>query len=473
MKSARVPLLVGVVLLAAVLRGLRVAERWDEIALAYAAYQQPWVDAFLSGDARGIVGTFVGLHPPAYSLLYGLLDVAWGAPLGWLLLSAGLSLGAVALVGRVGGVGPALLLAADPIQLAYAAEVNNYPLLVFAVALCLHEHARVQRGGSWVGLALAGVLAGWTHVLGGLVAGLLVLTLYRDRGAVLRVLGVMAVGTAPVIIRALSMAGGEDTYGQAGLQLDVIWTGLVTKASYWWVVAWVVAAIPMCRWRLSLVLVLVVGGVLAMMGLGVAASHQQPYWVVLGPLVALAPRREFTLGMGVLALGLAWTSTVQPAQRLSDAVERPRGIDAALASTSDGDALWLLAPALMPDDDKTMDADVLWRFDVAARMPAWRGPDARSFEFTDYRHGQPRVMAVPGDGTRIVHTTTSLEPAVVDQVIGWHHAAGRRIVFVLYDHSPANDYPGFLRSTLGPHQPRCAEVGADVGLGVDLVCEVD
>lgn len=445
-------------------------QRWDEIALAYAAYQQPWVDQAVAGDLGGVLGTFVGLHPPAYSVLYGLVDLAWGAPLGWLLLSAALSVGAVVLVGRVGGVGPALMLAADPLQLAYAAEINNYPLLVFAVALCLHEHRRVASGGTWVGLALAGVLAGWTHILGGLVAGLLALTLARDRQATWRVLGVMALGTLPVIARALSLAGGEGTYGQAGLDLGTIWTGLVTKASYWWVAAWGVAAVPLCRWRLSLVLAATAAAIVAMMGIGVAASHQQPYWLLLGPLAALAPRREFALGMGLLGLGLAWTSTLQPSVALQASLDRPRGVDSALTATSDGDAIWLLAPALMPDDDKTMDADVLWRFDVAAAMPAWRGPGAAAFEFTDYRYGQPRVMALPDGSTRVVHTTTSLEPAVVDQVIGWHQDAGRQIVFVLYDHSPANDYPGFLKSTLAPHQPRCAEVGADVGLGTDLVC---
>ena len=473
MKRVRLPLLIGVLLLAAALRAARVFQRWDEIAIAYAAYQEPWVDALRAGDVHGMVGTFVGLHPPAYSALYGLLDVAWGAPLGWLVLSAALSWGAVALVARVGGIGPALFVAADPLQLAYAAEVNNYPLLVFAAALCVHEHDRVQRGGSWVGLALAGVLAGWTHLLGGVLAGLLVLTLTADRGAVWRCLGVMAVGTSPVVVRALGLAGGDDTYGQAGLDVGTIWTGLVTKASYWWLVAYLVAAIPLCRWRLSAVLAAMVGVILGMMALGVAASHQQPYWVVLAPLAALAPRREFALGMGLLGLGLAWSSTIQPARHLKSTLDRPRAIDAALTATQDGDALWLLAPALMPDDDKTMDADVLWRFDVLARTSPWRGPGGRAFEFTDYRYGQPRVMEIAGMGQRIVHTTTSLEPAVVDQVIGWHHQAGRRIVFVLYDHSPANDYPGFLRTTLGPHSPRCAEVADDVGLGRDLLCEVD
>ena len=452
-----------VVLLAAGLRLVRALSRWDEIALAYAAYQEPWLDSV--GSASGMLGTFVGLHPPAYSVLYAALDVVWGAPLGWLLLSAALSTAAVWLVGRVGGVGAALYLAFDPLQLAYAAEVNNYPLLVFAIALCLHERHRVQTRGRWLGLALAGVLAGWTHLLGGLAAGLIALTLLQtDRRATLRVLAVMAIASLPVLARAAVLGSGEDTYAQSGLDLGVIWTGLNEKSG-WWLISWLVAGFSACRWRLSLVLWLVAGSILGLMALGVGASHQQPYWLALGPLAALAPRRWFAAAFAAIGAVFCVTHTLVPAKVLADSLDRPRAIDTALQS--DAEALWLLAPALMPDDDKTMDSDVLWRFGVWSRMEAWRGPAPDSFEYTDYRFGQPRVM----DG-RIVHTSTSLDPAVVDLVVGWHVDAGRDITFVLYDHGPANDYPGMLEGALKPWNPTCIDVGEDVGLGVDMLCEV-
>lgn len=450
------------VALAALLRVVRALSRWDEIALAYAAYQQPWVDGM--GSPSAMISTFVGLHPPAYSALYAGLEI-WGAPLGWLLLSGALSTAAVWLVGRVGGIGAALYLCFDPLQLAYAAEVNNYPLLVFAIALALHERARVERGGSWVGLAIAGVLAGWTHVLGGLVVGLLVLTLWgRDRQATLRVLGVMALGCLPVVVRAVGMAGGEDTYGQSGLDVATIWTGLNEKSG-WWILSWGVAGLSVCRWRLSLVLWLTAAAILGVMAAGISASHQQPYWLALGPLAALAPRRTFAAAFALIGAWFAVAHTLLPAKRLADSLDRPRAIDAALAG--EAEALWLLAPALMPDDDKTMDSDVLWRFAPWKRMRPWRGPTPTSFEYTDYRFGQPRVM----DG-RIVHTTTSLEPAVVDQVVGWHLAEGRTMAFVLYDHGPANDYPGMLRSALKPWKASCIQIGEDVGLGIDELCEV-
>ncbi|HJN78138.1 MAG TPA: hypothetical protein QGF58_29765 [Myxococcota bacterium] len=452
-----------VVLVAAGLRLVRALSRWDEIALAYAAYQQPWVDSI--GSPSGMLGTFVGLHPPAYSALYSLLDWSWGAPMAWLLTSALLSTAAVWLVGRVGGIGAALCLCFDPLQLAYAAEVNNYPLMVFAIALCLHERERVRADGRWLGLALAGALAGWTHLLAGAVAGLIALTLVQtDRRATLRVLGLMAVLCLPVIARAAVLGSGEDTYGQSGLDLATVWTGLSEKSG-WWVIAWLVAGLSLRRWRLSVVLWLTAAAILGLIALGVSASHQQPYWLALGPLAALAPRRAIAAAFALFGLYWCIGHTLQPAWRLGQSLERPRAIDTALAS--DAEALWLLAPALMPDDDKTMDSDVLWRFGPFSRMEPWRGPRPGSFEYTDYRFGQPRVM-----NGRIVHTSTSLDPAVVDLVVGWHLDAGREVVFVLYDHGPANDYPGMLRGALKPWDATCIQVGEDVGLGTDLLCEV-
>ncbi len=462
MRSRRLAL-AAVVALALALRLVRAASRWDEIALAYAAYQQPWLDQAAEGSISGMLGTFVGLHPPLYSALFGLLELVWGAPMGWLLLSAVLSTLAVWLVGRVGGWIPALVLACDPLQLAYAAEVNNYPLLVFAAALCLHEAQAVLRGGPWWRLALAGAVAGWSHVLGGLFGGLLILGLLgRQREDGLRALGLMAVLALPVFARALELSGAEGTTSQAGLDLGLIFTGLQAKAP-WWVLVWLAGGLSWMRWRSAALSWSVAACILAMMGLGVAASHQQPYWLLLGPPVALALPRVAGLGAGLYGLVLASSLTLQPASELRQARHHPRGLDTALAASQPGDAIWLLAPALMPDDDKTMDSDVLWRFAPWRRMPPWRG----AFEFTDYKFGQPRVM----DG-RIVHTTTSLQPAVVDAVLRWHTEAGRSAFFVLYDHSPARDYTGMLERTLQPWSPRCVEVGEDRGLGADVYCQV-
>ena len=438
------------VLVALLLRLSRASLRWDEIALAYAAYQQPWPE-------QGWL-TFFGLHPPGYSAVFALLP---SSPAAWLGFSALCSTAAVWLVGRVGGLAAAAVLAADPLQLAYAAEVNNYPLLVFLVALCLHEHHR----GRWWGLALAGAAAGWTHLLGGLVGGLLVLTWWRRPPQVGRALALMGLLCAPVVVRALQLAGAEGTTAQGGLDLVVLGQGLWTKVGWWALVPVAGMALAGRRSWLAAVLALTV---LAMMGLGVAASHQQPYWLLLGPPVALLfhgrPRDLGAAGVAVV-LGLGWTlpGELQAHSELQTSRSRHRAIDAALEWAAEGDALWLLKPALKVDDDKSAWSDVLWRFSPWQAMPEWEG----DFEYVDYRYGQPRRM-----NGLIVHSSTDLDEEVVQQVVRRHLDAGRRFGLVLYDHGPANDYPGLVERVMAPFTLRCEAVGGDVGLGVDALCEV-
>ncbi|MCA9711778.1 MAG: hypothetical protein KDK70_38435 [Myxococcales bacterium] len=437
--------LLWVVAGALLLRVLRAALRWDEIALAYAAYQQAWLD--------GGWLTFHGLHPPGYSLIFALLPASAAA---WLLWSALCSAGAVWLVGRAAGVGAAVVLAVDPLQLSYAAEVNDYPQLVLLCAACLHERGR----GRWLGLAVCGVLAGWTHLLGGLFAGLCALSL-ADRRAAGRVLAVLAVGCAPVLWSALELAGAASTYAQGGLEVGALLRGLWDKGGPW---AW--------TWGLALILgrdrgiqaILVVLGlaVLGLMQLGIADAHQQPYWLVLGPLAAVSLGRW---GWWIAPLGLAWAvpREVEAVAGLRAGLARERAVDVALAESRPGDVLWLLKPALKVDDDKTAWSDVLWRIPPWTAMPAWTG----GFEYADYRYGQPRVLL-----GRVVHTSTDLDPEVVPAVIRAHRAAGRRVWVVLYDHGPADDYPGLVRRVLGDLAAGCRWVGEDVGLGTDLLCKV-
>lgn len=463
--------LAAVLVLALALRLLRAGLRWDEIALAYAAYQQPWVDAAARGDLAATLSTFTGLHPPLYAALFGLVDWGWGAPAGWLLLSAVASLLAVALVGRSYGALSALILAVDPLQLAYCAEVNNYPLLVAAVAACLSARRRVLSGGGWAALAIVGVLAGWTHLLGGAFAGLCALTLLRaDARAAAGVLVTMAVGTAPVLIRALGLAGDEGTYGQPGLDASVVLRGLEEKVGEAWLIVWIVALLG-GYWRRAEGLLLV--GSMALiglaLGLGVAAPHQQPYWLLLGPvqaaLLGAFPRIVPTLAV---FLGLfSMRAELERARDVREDLSRPRAIDAALAAARPGDALWLLAPGLEPDDDKRAFSPVLWRFDPFESAPPWRG-DGQPLEYTDYGFGQPRWLA-----GQVVHTSTDLWPAQFDAALALHFAAGRRVQLVLYDHGPAYDYPGKVERALRPYRHRCAKVGEDAGLGVDLLCVVE
>ena len=78
-------ILVAIVGVAFLLRLVQALLRWDEIALAYAAYQEPFVALAGQGDILGLTGSYFGLHPPLYSLFFWGMGVVWGAPAAWLL----------------------------------------------------------------------------------------------------------------------------------------------------------------------------------------------------------------------------------------------------------------------------------------------------------------------------------------------------------------------------------------------------
>ncbi len=94
---------VAVVGLALALRLPRAVLRWDEVALAYAAYAEPAVRALEEGDAVGLVASWVGLHPPLHAGLMALSELFVPVPALWLLFSVLASTAAVAAVCRVAG----------------------------------------------------------------------------------------------------------------------------------------------------------------------------------------------------------------------------------------------------------------------------------------------------------------------------------------------------------------------------------
>ena len=460
------------VLIALALRLVQAALRWDELALAYVAYAQPWLDRAAVGEWAAALGTFTGLHPPLHSLILGVLNVIWGAPAAWILWSALASTGAVWLLGRAEGAGAAFVLALDPLQLQYAAEVNNYPTLCLLAAAAWAARQRAMSGGGGAWLGIIGGLGGLCHLLGGVWAGLCALSvLGRDRRAAATALGLMAIIDAAVIVRAAQLSGGEGTFGQAGLALEPIVEGLGGKLGpvlWLWPVALVFVARRPGLSAVGLGYSLIV---LGWMALGVAAPHQQPYWLLTSVAVAglwgAAPRLMLAVALMVSMAQLR--PLFEDASGLWQRLGWDRGVDQALLGSRPGDALWLLAPGLAPDDDKRQSSDVLWRFDPFAPAPPWRGDgDQPSFEYTDYGFGQPRWL-----GGRVVHTSTDLWPAQLDAALGWHLDAGRRVWFVLYDHSPAYDYEGKLTRALRPYAHRCVSVGDDHGLGQDLLCVVE
>ena len=150
-----------------------------------------------------------------------------------------------------------------------------------------------------------------------------------------------------------------------------------------------------------------------------------------------------------------------------------------LAEAREGDTLWLLAPALRPDDDKTATAPVLWRLRPWRAMPIARPVP---FDYVDYRYGQPRKW-----GPLTVHTSVELSDDIFDQVVGATLAEGGRAWLVLYEHAPATGLAARVARTLRPYETMSWQVefpaqpgmlgaeglGGSELLGADLVVRID
>lgn len=461
------------------LRGARVISRWDELSLAYAAYQEPTAAALAEGRLHDAATLWVGLHPPLYSLLFGLSELLLPIPLLWLSASALLSLAAVAMVGlaagRAGGPIAAAVLATSPLQLADAAEVNNYPLATASMALVL-----LCARGPWLPLGLAAGLACWSHVLAMAGAGAVVawrLAQPQPRGERLRLLAASGLFALPVLAGMVARMERDGTFSQGGLQL-VEWAGLLAGAVG--PVGLLLAVAVLIGLR-GPALACWAGPALALgaaLVTGAAAPHQRPYLDLLGPsaalavatAVGLAPEGRWRrlagavvlllcLGRGVVGLG----EELQRLRDIRDDLGRERALDVALRESVPGDTLWLVSPALQSDDDKTAIGPLMWRLSPWAPMPIAR-PVA--FEYADYHYGQPREVR-----GRVVHTSTELDEAAFDHVAGAALTRGR-IFVVLADHAPAGGLQSRVERSLRPYRVEVEEVGLDRGLGVDRLYRV-
>lgn len=479
------PWQLGLVLgLAAVLRLPRVFLRWDEVAIAYAAYTEPAVQAVERLSPGELLGAWVGLHPPLHAALMAILETTWSAPLGWLLLSATMSMLTVAVVARAGGLLAALVVATSPLQLADAAEVNNYPLAVLAMAV-LCAAAR----GPWLLFVAAVGLACWSHVLGMCAAA--VLTLWRlvwpvGQGERTRVAAGALLVALPVAAGALHLVGQSSTFSQPELDLGEWWTmvseawglvgvglGLLTGFGLVWArgearVVWAGLAVA---YMLALLL-------------GAAAPHQRPYLGLLGPpaaLVLAATVHQLRLRRGTAARtvwlvvamaclgrgGVGLAAELESARAVVADLSVPRGIDDAWAASRPGDTLWLVAPALQADDDKSDRSPVLWRL-----RPWWTMPRASlvglQHDPIDYLWGHPRRVQA-----RTLHTSTELSPRHFDAVAKAVLADGGRLFVVLYDHAPATELAGRVARVMRPYAASHRVHPRSSGLGDDHVWQVD
>ncbi len=457
-----------VVALAAVPRVVQAGLRWDEVALAYLAYTAPTADALAAGHLGDALSTWVGLHPPLHAVLMGIVEWAWPAPVLWLGLSLVASLSAVALMVRHAGLMAGVLMASSPLQILYAAEVNNYPLAVVSVA------ALLAGMGAPLGWFLAAVgLACWSHVLTAAAAGgAVVWRLWhtKDRGErVPLAVGSLAL-VAPVVAGAVRLSSGDGTFVQPAFD-GVAWLGMVVDRVGWpSVVLAGVAALGLRGPALAVGLPLVGMIVLALV-LGAAAPHQLPYLLLPLPVLAVGLSqvlrgRHWSIVAAVGALcagqlvGVGWHQA-QRVRAIVQDLHHERGVDVALAESRPGDVLWLVAPALQADDDKTDSSSVLWRLGVLSPMPMRRDVD---LDYQDWRYGQPRAWR-----DRTIHTSTELDEQPLDHVVRGAWARGARVFVVLYDHAPATGLDTRVERAVRPWSPVVRRIPRSHGLGDDLI----
>jgi hypothetical protein len=452
--------------LAATLRLLRAAARWEEWAWRYSAYPGPTVDALAAGDPAAALTTWTGLHPPLWPLLHAASELLLPVPALWLLSGAALGTLGVGLVARR-APRAGLLLAVSPVALHYTAEVNDYPLLFALVCGIWVLRGEVAEGRRhWAWLALVGALAGWTHALGGLVALVAAGSLGLARGG--RVLALMALAAAPLLpgLHGVLTEGGATTQPpfKAGLVLADAARRFGPGAL---LLAPLVALGARRAPALAAGLLLPALGLAGLVALGIAAPHQFPYLLVLavpGALLAAAGAGGAGGRRLLLAVGLAhgaWAA-IQGARDVGSIATDPgdRAIDRALADPGPGwtcaegapatpacagEALILLAGGGGNDDDKTRTSPVLWRLRPWQAMPRLTaGPG----DWHDHRRGHPRRVR-----GRAVYVFEHVRPELRD-VLQTH--AGARVV--VYGDGPRRRFLRELQDITGEV---AAPVGAD------------
>lgn len=455
----------AVCILAVGLRVPRLIVRWDEWALHYAAYNQPTLEHLLTGEHYEAVTGWVGLHPPLYPLVHSLLSLVWPAPLAWMLLSVAASIGAIAFMVQAEKrtLLPAFLLATDPVQIHYAAEVNNYPLAVLAISYSWWAF-RTQRTGH---LAVALILAGWTHILAGCVA-FCIAAWHPKR---IKIFAIALIGISPIIFSALDIGFDASNRRQPPLLLEASITDAVDRFSISWVVclpllflAFSQAKEAAATWSLTVFLWF------SLVLFGIAAPHQFPYATFLGVpaavLLATAARKTRTLEILIVLAGFGragWTLTgdVNRATTIVHDLKTERGIDQVWSVSLPGDAIVFVRGPGAPDDDKRQFSPTLWR------LPPWKPMKPI---FTGTRAdlmGQPYLV----QGRRI-YTFNHPLPALAE-------IPGEHVFTILYDGAEHNSDqipkhpkqgawerfgPDLVR---GPTGSSSSEADASMGAGSD------
>lgn len=477
--------LIGIVAAAALVQLSRLPFRWTPISVAYASYFKEYRHAVRVDGWDAAFTTLVGLHPPAYSLIFLGLMALGTAPLVWHLLSGLFSVAAVPAVWATArrGWGPraglaaaaaAAVLAVSPHRNAYGLEVNNYPLLVLATALQALAFAawvrarqeRQARGptGADLALAAATVLALYTHVLSiTLPAAQLIALSLTPRGrrlltrfgltqavAALPCLpllpAILGGGQAPPMNApsGLSGAAGAVLFGfptRYGSAVGTLLVATVLAFGAWRVLRRGGRGPAQLSWLVHGALSLAVIG--AMVATGIAAAHQFPYYLAVLPSGALLVGGALSDGEGPPALrrGLAGALAVGLLLHLGvagldfsqarDAWQRApidRGlVGLAIQEWGAGDALLLIGFPSYGDDDKDA-LDPAWALLPMTWRVRFEHPGVDQLVTADPYWGQPLLI-----GGRWLYTFTEVDADRIDVIARHHLDGGHRVLLALYD----------------------------------------
>jgi len=444
---------VAILILAATLRFMRAVCRWDEWGLHYAAYNLPTYEALQTDAYLEMFTTWVGLHPPLYPILHSMGSILWPTPALWLIFSACCSLIAVCflLAAHPNSLLPAFLLATDPVQLHYAAEVNNYPLSVMLIA------------GAWWGfksnrpyaIAIAGCLAVWTHIM----AGVAVFSLAMVHEKRFKILVPMALSAVPLLGTAWVLASDAGSQRQPPLLLETSIRDAINRFSIGWIMMFPILLLGLVREKAAAVAwATCMAFWIFTVSLGIAAPHQFPYATILGTfsaalLAAATAQRPMLAGVVILVATsrAAWFG-VSDAGRLhaiSNDQSTFRGVDAVWQLSLPGDAIVLVRGPGAPDDDKRHYSPTLWRLSPFQHMlPLSTGvrPDLV---------GQPRMV----NGRRLY--TFGHPRDAIGAIPGAH------VFTVLYDGAEQNPE----RIPHHPKQGAWEQAGPDLWRGPALMVE--
>jgi len=430
-----------------------VPQRWEEVSWLYAAYSGPIVSALDEGRIGEALTRFTGLHPPLWFVLHALSERLAPVPILWMGGSALASALAVFALRRWPIAAAAA--ATSAVQLPYAAEVNNYPLLACFVAALWALRERAASGATAWALPLVAALAGWTHGLGGFIAGIVALSLIQRQPKLAGLtLLALVLAALPLIPGLWTIWADPGTRSQPPLKPALMLHDAWTRFGPW-PLLWLPLGLLGARrapavfigWLVTLAFVL------GLQAAHVAAPHQLPYALALtAPWALLVHHGATTTGARRLALGLALIQGLGqlPAEllRLSALLDTtPRGVDHALAASRPEDHVLLLRPAPVNDDDKRRISPTLWRLPPWTPMPRVRLHDA---PLDDFRYGQPR--RVNGRVFFVLDEPRGTLEGLLTDAPTW---------IVVYDHGGDPRYGAALADRLGR---RSVQVGDDLVL---------